>query len=398
MPKIPIIAPPAPTIDPAVPVQGGTELVDGFFDELGALHKRWGVYKWFQLAILNGCDGLYWWKEKKRLVVVMAGRVYSFSALDVYPVEISTPGCRLRLNTPVQFDTLGSQLIMVNGSRIVRWIGDDATPMAYLTDDNAPDSANTAAVINGRIVCDEVGFSRALFTNYTGPLDTAEPIFDATQDITPETSADKVTAVHRLGPELIMLGDSSVEFFVDQGTVPYPWARAFFTGDYGCVSPGSIAKFRGTLFWLTQERQVVNCMGHEISDVSAAIRRQLQGLTNPANARGFMLDRWYVLSFPTDNVTWTFDTLTRTWAKWGYWNMDLGDHDRFIGQCATFVPEWNQWIVGGKSDGAIYLAAERFYSDYYNPIRTTYRSAHMDLDTGFRKKSRGLLVKYGREV
>lgn len=399
MPRIPLITPPNPTIDQYAPAQSGTELIDGYFEQVDGqwvLQKRWGNAMFWRMNVLNGVDGAYWWREKQILVVVIAGRIYAFTSPTTHPVEISTPGCRLKIGHNVEFDTTGVQLLMVNGSRIVRWSGSLFDPARYLTDDRAPNEARTVAVIDGRIVCDEVGFSRALYTDVIGPLDTSEPIFDATNDITPESSADEVTAVRRNGPELVLFGKSSVEFYVNQGTA-YPWIRAFYTGEYGLASPASIAKYRGTLFWITNERTVVVLQGHDIQVISGSIQRELANLRRIDDARGFMLDRWYVITFPADNLTWAFDTNTRTWARWGWWNPDRADHDRYSGNCAIYCHDWNMWVVGGKSNGALFRAADTLYSDFYHPIRTIYRSAHIDHGTYDRKRTRRLSVRFRRE-
>lgn len=49
MPKVPILAPLQKNVDEAAVSQGGVELVDGYFDEAGALNKRWGLWPWWQL-------------------------------------------------------------------------------------------------------------------------------------------------------------------------------------------------------------------------------------------------------------------------------------------------------------------------------------------------------------
>ena len=50
MPKLPILASPYKNVDEIAVQQGGVELIDGFFDEQGALNKRWGLDAVWQLG------------------------------------------------------------------------------------------------------------------------------------------------------------------------------------------------------------------------------------------------------------------------------------------------------------------------------------------------------------
>lgn len=52
MPKIPVLAPPYKNVDEAAALQGGSELIDGYFDETGALNKRWGLWPWWSLTVI----------------------------------------------------------------------------------------------------------------------------------------------------------------------------------------------------------------------------------------------------------------------------------------------------------------------------------------------------------
>jgi hypothetical protein len=128
------------------------------------------------------------------------------------------------------------------------------------------------------------------------------------------------------------------------------------------------------------------------------IDRLLRGYARVDDCRGFLVDRWVVFTFPAAGATWVYDLLTESWQKWAKWNSGIGQYEGYLGQCSTYVTEWNTLFIGGRKDGRVLITHPTLVSDIFEPIRTLYRSAHFDHGTMARKKSNRLMIRMKRGV
>jgi hypothetical protein len=376
MPPLDILKPPYHNVDPLALGNQGAVAIDVDFDELGSMHKRPGLWPFWRLGVMNGVDGLFWWPDKQQLIVVIAGRVLAFASLTAAPTEATTTECRLAINQPVQFASLGAQLFMVNGSRMVRYLG--TGKCEYMNEADDPGEVDYIAAYNGRIIANERGASRGLFTEYVPPTDTTRPKWVLTDDLTPEANSDPLTSILNYGSEILLGGPRSLEFWQDVGSSPNPFVRSSFMLEFGVASPNSMVIANGAAFWMTQDRRIMSLTGHNPTIISLPIEDELKALRNPGDCKAFLLDHYVVFTFPTDNITWVFDYISANWVRWGFWNSDVGAYERYLGQNAVYVPAWSTWFVGGKYNGQLLVSSPNMCTDLGNPIRSAWVSAIVD--------------------
>lgn len=352
------------------------------------------------MAIFNelpGVDGLFWWKDKQLLISVVMGRIFVFSDQTTAPIEISTETVRLNVNRKVHFAATDSMLFMANGNSIIKWLGSGKAVLE--NPDLAPSFCNGLVVFQQRLLAVEENTQRIHLTEAINEKDTTvtwKPTW-----FSPNANSDYVTQIIAGWSELTIFGPYSMEIWyytgIEETETDVPFARLEGAAiERGLGAPDSTIVAFNTIWWLDQERRICRLEGRLPKIISLPIDRQIRGLEMARDCRGFQLDRWLVWTFPNGNVTWVFDTVTESWSNWGRWDADFSRYDRYWGQDAVYTPEWSRYFVAGYKDARIFIAAPSLVTDMGGPIRTLYRSGHIDHGTMARKRSDRLMMRLKR--
>jgi hypothetical protein len=361
---------------------------DGF-----TISKRGGLWAWWHATLTNGVDGIYWWENKAKLIIVAGGRIFVATSLAATPVEISSTAVRLLVNRPVEFQTNGNWLFMCNGSWIVKW--NAITDTAQLATERPKSSS--LAFVKTVILANEEGSNRVRYTE-PAPLESTDEPTWATGFFTPEANPDNLTAIRAGWGEVLLFGPRSVEFWYYSGSSPVPFDR--IEGAYlerGVLAPDSIVAFDNSWFWLDSERKITRLTGRTPEVISIPFDRTLRAVDTVSDARGFIVDnRFYVLAFPSNDLCICYDLYSRSWSKWTWWNTSTARHERFFGQCAHYVPEWATQFIGGKRDSRVLIYHPNLVTDFLNPIRLEYHTAHIDWGTLDPKHSSRLMLRLRR--
>lgn len=227
-----------------------------------------------------------------------------------------------------------------------------------------------------------------------------------------DSLSGNVVALRMVNRLLYVMKTDSTEIWTDQGTSPFAFARLSgpFT-HYGCVAPHSPARLGDSLVWLTQTKQgqgqVVQAYGvNSPARISNhAIERQIQSYGNINDAIAYTYQQeghaFYVLTFPSANVTWVYDGTASqqlgiaVWHQRGAFNPANGSFSRHQGNCYAFFAGLN--LVGDWQSGNIYAldlntltdnGAQRKWLRTWralkNPVFTPRRfdSLQIDMQTG----------------
>lgn len=253
------------------------------------------------------------------------------------------------------FGVFGEHLdeILVDGTRVSRstTLTPDPSPAVLL---HNTDGGNTVFIVSGRTL-----YALDLATNVVSTVVTPGPVDDAamadgyilTLDRTDSTvyqsakystvidgsaffqraaASDRWVALTRHDREVWIFGERTSEVWADDGGFPLAFA-AIPAGriDHGIAAPRSRCSVKNGLFWLSQTEQgfgeVVMASGLQaqvISDYSFAQQVQKYARIDDAIGWAYQADGhvWYVLEFPTQRVTWTYDVDTRVWTERGEWS------------------------------------------------------------------------------
>ena len=217
-------------------------------------------------------------------------------------------------------------------------------------------------------------------SNLLSPISSA--LSFASKDGAPD---DLVTLIvdHR---EIYLLGETSSEVWVDQGTSPFPFARIPGTStQHGIASAASVSRLGNSFAYLAKNNrgtaQIVQMNGYVPQRISNhAVENSLTGYNiSDAVAWTYQLEghEVYVISFPSIQLTWAYDVSTGMWHKWLYTN-NLGQYERCRGNCAAVFQ--GLVLVGDYANGKIYHLDKNIYTDDGQLVRRLRRAPHLVSD------------------
>lgn len=166
-------------------------------------------------------------------------------------------------------------------------------------------------------------------------------------------------------------GSQTTEVWQNLGTFPFPFApvpNGFLTN--GTAAAFSAANLGTSVVWLQANTQgdamVLRSDGLSGLRISThAVEFAIQGYAQVSDAVAMTYQdqghEFYVLTFPSANVTWVYDASTQTWHQRGFWN---GPQNRFDAYRPLFhVQAFNAHLVGDRLTGTLYTMANDVYTD-----------------------------------
>lgn len=223
-------------------------------------------------------------------------------------------------------------------------------------------------------------------TQQFGCSNVLSPISGSTNFSSKDGAPDDLVTLIVDHREIYLLGETSSEVWVDQGTSPFPFNRIPGTStQHGIVAPFSVSRLGNSFAYLSKNNrgtaQIVQMNGYVPQRISThAVENTLTGQTiTDAIAWTYQLEghEVYVISFPTLQLTWCYDIATGMWHKWLYTN-NLGQYERCRGNCAAVFQ--GNVLVGDYSNGKIYKLERNIYTDDGQNVKRLRRAPHLTVD------------------
>lgn len=295
--------------------------------------------------------------------VVINSRVYSISTLGEYTLlgTITTDFGY------VGIDDNGTQVIIVDGTTTGYIITIASNTMAAIADGDFP-AASTVTFQDGFFVVTETAtrkvYSSALYDGTS---------WDAADFATVEGRSSTLMRTFSNTIDLWMFSDRHIEVYYNAALAAFPFQR--IQGallDTGCGATASVTKINGQVYWLSNKRQVCRNSGYQIEFISTPdIDYQLSTYESVSDAIGFthIVDghHFYVITFPSADKTWVFDTITGYWHEWQSYSSTVNLWGRHRANCCAWFS--GSCIVGDYSNGTLYKLDMSSYTDDGNAIR-----------------------------
>tara|TARA_R110000868_G_scaffold38676_2_gene135240 strand:+ start:3252 stop:4781 length:1530 start_codon:yes stop_codon:yes gene_type:complete len=325
-----------------------------------------------QAAFLNRAPGL------RRLATIGTGPIrglwapqitgsdgYVVSGQGMYKIDTSYNATFLGTidgSGPVSIADNGTQIfIAANPNGYIYNMSTGA--FAPIGDPDFP-GASTVGYLDGYFVFNEPDSQRIWVTSLldgtsVDPLDFASA----------EGAPDQLISVNIDHREAWLFGTGTTEVWYNAGTADFPLQRiqgAF--NELGCAAVYSVAKLDNTLFWLGSDARgrgiVYQANGYRGERISThAVEFAIQNYSTISDAVAYSYQqeghKFYVLSFPTANATWVYDTITGAWHERA--GLTNGVFTRHRANCQMNFN--NQTIVGDYEDGRIYAFDLDVYAD-----------------------------------
>jgi hypothetical protein len=264
-----------------------------------------------------------------------------------------------------------TQIGIVDGSFVYIWDGADFTQVAI-----GPTSPVWLESINGYFLAVEGGTQNFALSGLNDGTTWAALDYDVAA-----ASSDELSALSTTTGDVWLLGTESLEIWYFSGNADFPVTRIpGMVFDYGLAARHSLSALDSNPIWLSQTPRggpvVVTAEGRQPRILSNDdLNWQLSQLTRIDDAVGMCYsqagDPFYILSFPTDGVTYGLD------IKTGWWHTREAP-DGGMWDAAGMVYFGNRHYVCSAHDGAIYELDFATYQDNGQNRRRARRAAVVD--------------------
>ena len=253
------------------------------------------------------------------------------------------------------------------------------TPFGQITDPGFL-GAQRIAFIEGWLIFNLPG-TRTFYT--TGPT-PYQMLFPGSFYSLKDSSTDNLITLEANERELWLIGERTGEVWYNAGGVNFAFARVPGVGpQMGCGAVNSITRVGEQLVWLGKNEQGENIV--VIQNQYSWERISHHGVEHAisqypvvSDAIGYAYEEeghlFYMLTFPTADVTWCWDATTKQWHKRLSYDPVAGVYHRHRSNC--FMDFGDVRIVGDYQTGQLHQMSRMYFTDAGNPLRALRRTPH----------------------
>lgn len=370
-----------------------------------AIRKRPGLDSITTVAEQYG-QGVHWSDQQQRLHTVVGGMVYSQGDPIVSPINLGTVTNAVKPAVFADGQALDLTLItyIATGGKL-NYIDYNTGTIETPTDALTP-TATFVAALNNRFYANSVAGTNTqqdfLITDVdiADPAAGVDPLFwsSSTNPWRAEQRPDYLSGIYTGWNEVYLWGSQACEVWQEDGVNPIsPLLGSII--EAGCIAPYSVVRTNNTLIGLCQiagKRCVAKIAGRAPEILSEPIANKLYDLAEVSDAIGSLCFtgglNHYIITFPTERVTWAYDFKTDVWCQWSSWDSATGSHKEFEGYFADYAKGWNKHVVLTKA-GVLNEISRNVYSDNGTQIKSSVRTGWLDHGTWDRKRSNQLIIK-----
>ena len=278
----------------------------------------------------------------------------------------------------------GLTAYIVDGPNRYTWIANSNTFAVLPSSDGPWQGASVVDVCDNYNIYNDVNTQNWACTDLGSSLSTNA--YYGTKDAAPDPIVTLI-ANHR---QVYLLGQQTTEVWVDVGNVitgiiSFPFQRIQGTMmQHGCAAIGSVAQFAEMFMFVSKDNRgqgiIGVVQGYTFTRISThAVEQTLLNQTiSDAIAYTYQLEghEFYVVNFPSANITWVYDLASQMWHKWLSW--DGVQYNRHRSNCGAFFN--NSYLVGDYANGNIYAVDNNNYTENGSTIRRIRRAPHITSD------------------
>jgi hypothetical protein len=241
--------------------------------------------------------------------------------------------------------------------------------------------ADRVAFIEGWLIFNEPG-TRTFYTTGPTPYSILFPgLFFALKD----SSTDNLITLFENNRELWLIGERTSEVWFNAGGTNFAFQRIPGVGpQIGCAAVHSITRSGATLLWLGRNEQgqniVVMTNQYTFTRVSThAVEHAIASYPVISDAIGYGYEEdghlFYMLIFPTADVTWCFDLTAGVWHQRASFQPSTGAFHRHRSNC--FMDLGDVRLVGDYQTGQIHQMSRKYFTDNGAPLVCIRRTPHV---------------------
>lgn len=352
----------------------------------------------------------FYWERMESRGATSQYALYPTPGVSLLGTASSSPGRAHFYQDGREFAVVGTSLVEIdeagtitdrgtvatgtNPARIVS-NGDGGGQLLVTSGDNAyyynlsTDVLTQIAALNGKATMCEFlqgyGFvlDAATSTVYSSALTDFSSWTTGTDFAQRSAASDRWISMAAVHPYLWLLGSQTSEVWYNAASSGFPFTK-HPSGDipYGIAAKFSRAVIDGTLLWLAAtdrgERQILRASGFTPEPISDYPRQLIfADYSTVDDAQGdafsWLGHSFYLLSFPTERVTWAYDITENKWFQWGTW---IAEDNRYV----DWRPRWHAMAFGehrmlDAETGGVYMLSRTVHTDVDSrPIRRLRRA------------------------
>ncbi len=186
-----------------------------------------------------------------------------------------------------------------------------------------------------------------------------------------ESNSDRVKAVHNTYGNAAIVGERTIEFFSDTGSIDFPFQRINgATIERGTSAPLAWCEDDNSHFFLGDDRVFYRLAGSQISAISThAISKEWESYATISDAFAFVVaygqHKFVNLTFPIEGKTWAFDISNPVWHERTSYDPS-GMEVRWRVSCA--LAKFQKVLVGDSNSGTIGYLDPVLYTEFGEPM------------------------------
>ncbi len=248
---------------------------------------------------------------------VMGELIYAVVGNNVYVVN--SDGGANNLGT---IGTVSDVVIMADSGAYVLIVKEDgaayyanSTSLTQITDGDFV-SSSSVTVLDGYSIFTRLGLNTYHISNLN-----SVSAYGALDFATAEQSPDLLVRAFAFKGHLWLFGERTIEIWQNTGSGDFPFApMKNATIQRGCAAKRSVVSETSVVFWLGDDRIVYRTTGSVPEKISTpALDQAIESYAVISDAEAFTYTqdghKFYVLTFPTELVTWVFDLSTELWHQ-----------------------------------------------------------------------------------
>jgi acyl CoA:acetate/3-ketoacid CoA transferase alpha subunit len=200
------------------------------------------------------------------------------------------------------------------------------------------------------------------------------------------TGPDNLVSLIADHGQVYLLGETTSEVWADAGTFPFAFQRIpGSSSQHGIAAKFSVSRVGNSFAYLSRnirgQAQIVMMNGYFPERISTHAVENTLVNSYIADAVAWTYQQEghevYVISFPTLDLTWAYDSSTGMWHKWLYCD-NFNNYHQHRGICSANFQ--NMIMVGDWENGIIYELDPNNYTDNGQNIRRLRRAPHLVSD------------------
>ena len=227
---------------------------NGIVDELGNLNRRPGQSLFVDLGTAAAVTGLFYSAKHNITVAVSGQQIFTINSSAVV-TDITGTGTP-ELGTLVTFADFGDVVYCANGGQIIS-IPLTGGTTTYLTDSDAPILVTHVAVLNRKLIANNLAFDARFEWS-----DVGDGTVWSGQFATAEAQNDKLLGLYVEDERLSLVGEKTWENWRDDGSTPFvPESQEYV--QRGAITKYAPAYCRDRWIWLDEYKQLVMLNGRQ---------------------------------------------------------------------------------------------------------------------------------------